>query len=220
MNKSELPIVASAKRTGSTILQNIVHIICTGDKGLIQKFHGVHKANPNIKVIVPIRDPRDTAISFYRTILVNQKTINNITNISVFKDPTNFNNIHNMVQLYNFYKNRPNSLIIRYEDVYSHELGNYDKIVNILCKFLEIENTQELNDKINHILSIDKIKKVTDELATFKSNDSNLESSFCVHGNHIESKSVLSWRDRVNDSIVDELNQLYKLVILELGYKI
>jgi len=122
--------------------------------------------------------------------------------------------------MYNFYKNGDNSLIVRYEDFHSGTLGNYEKIVDVLCNFLEVENTPNLNDKINDILNIDKIKKVSDDLGSFRKFDNHLESAFCIHGNHIESTSVLSWKDRVDTSIVDELNEFYKNAILDLGYEL
>ena len=220
MNKSDLPIVISAKRTGSTILQNIVHIICTGEKGLIEKSHDFFEARSDRKVIVPIRDPRDTAISLYRTEGTNQKSINKIADINVFTGHNILGNLNKMGRMYNFYKNRDNSLIVRYEDFHSEILGDYEKIVDVLCNFLEVENTAKLNDKINEILNIDKIKKVSDDLGSFRKYDNHLESAFCIHGNHIESKTVLSWRDRVDESIIDELNEFYKTAILDLGYEL
>jgi len=220
MIKSDLPIVISAKRTGSTILQNIVHIICTGEKGLIEKSHDFFEARSDRKVIVPIRDPRDTAISLYRTEGTNQKSISKVVDINVFKGHNVLGNVNKMGQMYNFYKDRDNSLIVRYEDFHSGTLGDYEKIVDTLCNFLEVENTAKLNDKINEILNIDKIKKVSDDLGSFRKYDNHLESAFCIHGNHIESKTVLSWRDRVDTSIVDELNEFYKNAILDLGYEL
>jgi hypothetical protein len=220
MNKSHLPIVISAKRTGSTIIQNIVHIICTGEKGLIEKSHDFFEARLDRKVIVPIRDPRDTAISLYRTVLTNQKSIKKIVDINVFKNHNVLGNINKMGKMYNFYKNRANSLILKYEDFHSDTLGDYAKIVDVLCNFLEVENTQELNNKINTILNIDEIKKVSDDLGSFRKYDNHLESGFSIHGNHIESKNVLSWKDRVDESIIDELNELYKIAILDLGYEL
>jgi len=220
MNKSDLPIVISAKRTGSTILQNILHIICTGEKGLVTKHHNFFEASSDRKVIVPIRDPRDTSISLYRTVVTNQKTIHKISDINVFKNGNILTNLNDMGRMYNFYKNRPNAMIVRYEDFHSGTLGNYEKLVDRLCNFLKIENTKNLNDKINDILNIDKIKKVSDDLGSFREFDNHLESAFCIHGNHIESKNVLSWKDRVDESIIDELNNLYKIAILDLGYEL
>ena len=89
-----------------------------------------------------------------------------------------------------------------------------------LCNFLKIENTNELNEIVNTQLNITKMKKVSDELGTFAKFDNNLSTAFCIHGNHIESTEVLSWRDRVDESILDELNNLYKSTIIELGYDI
>lgn len=220
MNKSDLPIVVSAKRTGSTILQNLVYTIMTGEKGLIEKSHHFIEVRPDRKVIIPLRDPRDIAISHYRTILTNQKTIDKISDINVFKHVDILGNINLMGRMYNFYKERKNALIIKYEDVYSDNLGDYTKVVEILCNFLEVENTPELNELINKELDINKIKKVSDELGTFKKYDNHLETAFCIHGNHIESKKVLSWRDRVDSKIIDELNELYKLAIVNLGYEL
>lgn len=220
MNKSDLPIVVSAKRTGSTILQNLVHIILTGEKGLIEKAHNFIEVRPDRKVIVPIRDPRDTAISLYRTVLTNQKKIDKISDINVFNHIDILGNLNLMGKMYNFYKGRKNALILKYEDVYSDNLGDYEKVVEILCNFLEVDNTPELNKLINKELNIDKIKKVSDELGTFRKFDNNLESGFCIHGNHIESTKVLSWRDRVDAGLINQLNELYKPAIIDLGYEL
>ena len=44
-------MVISAKRVGSTIIQNVAHIILTGEKGLVPKSHSYR--NTNDKVIIP-----------------------------------------------------------------------------------------------------------------------------------------------------------------------
>jgi hypothetical protein len=211
-----LPLVISAKRTGSTILQNVTHILLTGEKGLVPKSHGFKKTNG--KVIIPIRDPRDTAISFYRTIVSNQKKIDRIEDINVFKNSEILRNLNLMVDLYNFYKDNPNALIVRYEDVYTNRLGEYSNLMTKLSKFFELELTDELVDKVNHYLNIDDMKSVSDSLATFQKHDSNLDSSFCIHGNHIEDTNVIGWRERVDSNIVNELNNLYNDYILKLNY--
>lgn len=211
-------MVISAKRVGSTIIQNVAHIVLTGEKGLVPKVHDFR--NTNDKVIIPIRDPRDTAISFYRTIISNQKQIELISNVDIFKNFEIINNLNLMVNLYNFYKNKSNALIIRYEDIHINELGNYSKLVELLCTFFNIPITNELINKVNHYLDINNMKRVSDELASFTKNDSNLDSSFYIHGNHIENKNVVTWESRVDINIVDELNQMYKYHITNLNYNI
>lgn len=213
-------VVVAARRTGSTILQNIAHIILTGKKGVIPKNHHNVSFTPNTKVIVPVRDPRDTALSIYRTVISNQENVTAVNDINIFKSHVISTDLNLMSTLYNLHKNRENSLIVRYEDVYQKELGDYTKITKVLCDFLEVKNTPQLNEIITTELNIDKMKKVSDTLGTFKKWDNDLETGFCIHGNHIESKTILSWKDRVDASIIDSLNQLYKPLILNLGYEI
>ena len=211
-------MVISAKRVGSTIIQNVAHIILTGEKGLVPKSHSYR--NTNDKVIIPIRDPRDTAISFYRTIVSNQKQIEFISNIDIFKNSKIINNLNLMVDLYNLYKNKSNALIIRYEDVHTNELGNYSKLIELICNFFNIQITNELIDKVNHYLDINNMKQVSDDLVSFTKTDNDLDSSFCIHGNHIENKKIVNWKSKIDINIVDELNELYAHHITNLNYNI
>ena len=62
-------IVLSAKRCGSTIIQNVGYIVIHKKKGRLRKFHKITKLTERKLILIPIRDPRDVSLSIRRTLI-------------------------------------------------------------------------------------------------------------------------------------------------------
>lgn len=210
------PIILSAKRTGSTIVQNIVHILLNGTQGAVEKKHKFESYTK--KVIVPIRDPRDTAISYLRTIIKNQQSMDEVSELQPFKDSKIKDNLELMVELYTHYKVRDNGLILRYENIHSKPLGDYTKITKSISQFLGIDWSEELNERVHEILDINKMKEVSDELESFKRCDNKKEEPFYIHGFHIEKTNKIGWREKLDSQLQKSVSNLYREYIKKLDY--
>ena len=62
-------IVLSAKRCGSTIIQNVGYIVIHKKKGRLRKFHKITNLTEGDLILIPIRDPRDVSLSIRRTLI-------------------------------------------------------------------------------------------------------------------------------------------------------
>lgn len=209
------PLILAPKRTGSTILQNIVHLIYYQRMGCVLKKHEFIKVNT--PVIIPIRDPRDVALSHYR--LITDRSSIYQKDLTFLDDRRIQTNLVLMQQLYQYYHNQSNALILRYEDLYEQKLGNYEKILQQLSEFLGFELSDQLKQLINQSLNINSIKKRSEELKTWKNYDNNFKDGYCIHGNHVESIEIKKWNDKIAPHLIPQINNRLKNLIKILNYE-
>lgn len=210
--------VLSAKRCGSTILQNIGHIVTYGRRGRLIKHHDAYKVVEGNK-LVPIRDPRDMVVSMRRTVLGMEVPI---TDLGFVRDERIVWQLNVLHELYQKYKEDPTALILRYEEMFKDGLGNYEHVTKLLCEFLNVEFTDELMETVNTELNFDKLKKVSDSIESFTDYDYNVgyKEGFGIHGKHIGSSKVSEWKDVIPEHLHTELNELLKELLTNLDYDI
>lgn len=210
-----MAIVLSAKRCGSTIVQNITHIILNKTKGRIKKHHSFLKTDE--PVIITIRDPRDMVISIRRNLLLDYY-VDKVDKDKPIKDLKFLNNsiITKQLSIQNklcdYYKNRKNALILKYDDCYSDGLGVYDKIGNKIANFLNKKYTNEIKELVDDILDFDNLVKISNSMKTFKNNDTEhgLKTQYGLHGGHIKSKVISGWVNVVPKYLHDDFNEKLK----------
>jgi hypothetical protein len=217
-----MAIVLSAKRCGSTIIQNIGHIILHGKKGRLVKHHS--NTTKKGKILIPIRDPRDVAISIRRTLIKDyyskkKEVDTDITDLTFVTHKLVTSQLNIMSELYSNHKNNKNALILRYEDVFSEGLGKYEKITKILCDFLGVQYSEELMNIINTELNFNVLKNVSDSMNTFKQNDIiSKKTNYGLHGGHIKSNTVSVWENRVPKELHNLLNKKLEKYLNKLQY--
>ena len=217
-----MAIVLSAKRCGSTIIQNIGHIILHGKKGRLVKHHS--NTTKKGKILIPIRDPRDVAISIRRTLIKDyyskkKEVDTDITDLTFVTHKLVTSQLNIMSELYSNHKNNKNALILRYEDVSSEGLGKYEKITKILCDFLGVQYSEELMNIINTELNFNVLKNVSDSMNTFKQNDIiSKKTNYGLHGGHIKSNTVSVWENRVPKELHNLLNKKLEKYLNKLQY--
>jgi len=216
---SKLPIVIASKRTGSTIVQNIGHIICTGNTGALPKRHSVQEPK-NQQIITIVRDPRDVAISMYRTHVINKPKFDKIIDLKLLDNKSVMSNIRTMQKMYLRFSTDETVLNLRYEDIFKDRLGDYTELIKLITKFVGVENTPKLNKEINDKLHIDKIKKLSDKIVNFNKHTLKADEVLYIHGSHIETVDIKTWRDKISPELVDKYNDKLKRYITTMGYEI
>lgn len=216
-------VVLSAKRCGSTIIQNVGYIVINKKKGRLKKIHQNRNIVKGNLILMPIRDPRDVSLSIRRTLIrdyyskVNKKE-------GVIKDLNFLNNniiikqLDLMVELYEKYENEKKCLVLRYEEIFKNGLGDYEILVKELCGFFNVEFTDELNTLVHNVLNFNNLKKISSSMNSFKKNDMGT-TSFGLHGGHIGSSSVSVWEEKIPLNLHEEYNEKLGKYLKRLNYK-
>jgi len=208
--------VISSYRCGSTIIQLVAHIILYKKVGVIGKIHKDVNPSRFEKVIIPIRDPRDVALSRRRMLALMGDIKNGpIEDLSFLNNKVIIRQLNLLRSLYVKYKDRKNVLIVRYEDVYSEGLGKYNKLCKLLAGFLDVELTDEIMQMVESELNYDKMRGAVEDLGVMESYE---EKSYWMRGQHIKSDKVTFWRDEVPPHLLDAFNQKLKPYWKKLGY--
>jgi len=199
----------------------VLQSILFGKKGRVDK-HDKLLYPKNKKIIIPIRDARNVCISIRKTLILDyysdsNKSDININNLNFVDNKHCVDQLKIMVGLYQKYKNDENSLILKYEDIYPNGLGDYKYVVKKLCGFLDIKYTSELQLKVDEILDFDKLKSISSKMDTFKKNDMS-NSSYGLHGNHINSDNISYWKEVIPKKFHDELNKKLDVYLKDLNY--
>jgi len=214
--------VLSAKRCGSTIIQNVTYYLIHKKQGRVKKYHSSNKILKNVKIIIPIRDPRNVALSFRRTILndkLKKSKINPpINNLSFLSNTKLVTQLNIMESLYKKYKDDPNALILKYEDIFQNGLNDYNILIDKISAFLEINVSDELRREIHEELDFYKLKNISDKITTFKKNDMST-TKFGLHGQHISSDKLSYWEYEIPDNLKNEYNTKLKRFLNNLGYE-
>lgn len=208
--------IIGAHRTGSTILENIAHLHLYKVKGRLKKSH--NKVSISSKSIVSIRDPRNMVLSILRTIINGGGELDTVTNLNFLSNSRITEDLDFLLKSYNTHKGNANSLIIRFEDVYKRGIGEYSEVIDRLNKFTCIYRSEIELERLYDILDIEKLKKVTYSMSSFRSNDMN-STKYGLHGSHINPSSKKDWKEVIDPSLHDEFNKRLDKYIKGLGYE-
>ena len=209
--------VIGPHRTGSTIIQNIGYFIINKKQGRLLKNHNF-ELNKHTKYLVTIRDPREMVISIYKKMIIDTNEQIIINDLSFIKNGRIKNDLDNLVKIYNNHKNDENSLILKFEELYENGFGNYDIAIKKISKFLNIEITDLEYNHLYSTLNFEKLKKISNTIGTFKSHDVNT-TGYGLHGGHINSNNVNTWKEIIDVSLHEEYNNLLKKYIKETDYE-
>lgn len=209
--------VIGPHRTGSTIIQNIGYFIIHKKQGRLNKNHNF-ELEKNIKYLVTIRDPRDIAISIYKKLILDTNKDIKINDLSVFKNPKILSDLEILIKIYKNHKNNNNSLILRFEEVHKNGFGNYDIAINKITNFLNVSLTDSEYDELYNILDYKKLKDISNKIETFKSHDVKT-TRFGLHGGHINSKDISTWKNVIPAEMHSKYNNLLKRYLNETKYE-
>lgn len=216
--------VLSAKRCGSTIIQNIGFFILYKKKGRLKKTHNFVSVEKNDMVLLPIRNPRDVAVSLKRTLIDDYykktKIKTEINNLSFLNDKIIKDQLNLMLKLYSCYSKNQNVLILKYEDVFKNGIGDYDILIKKISKFYKVNLNKSNIDLLKKTYDIHQLYDVSSNMSTFKLNDHNT-TKYGLHGKHISQIEKVNdiWKDWIPENLHIEYCKQLKYYTDKLGYK-
>ena len=170
-------------------------------------------SNTSLAIIYIVRDPRNVILSMSNHFGITQEeSFNNIINdkyiIYPGGNPSTFVGRWNKHYLSWKNCNSINKIIIKYEDLINDRRETFEKIINFLCKHLEIKyNKEKLINSINST-HFDKLKKYENE---YGFNMGQKNKFF-----HLAKEN--DWRHLLDPKISIKINNQFKLQMQELGY--
>lgn len=200
-------IQLSIPRTGSTLLFQVLSDLFPGTT--IVKAHDWHPSYDGKKIVSSYRDPRATAVSYWRT---NKDIKTPQKKMSRGDIKTYYKSVNSMATYFLSLRKNQNMLFLKYEDFYK----DFDFLFEKLESYFGCTFDEDLKSKISEQRSISSNKVLSEKLQTFKSFDKkNL-----LHGNHIyKNGSSDSWRDFIKPNDVNFFEEVFRPVMIKLGYK-
>ena len=171
-------------------------------------------------VIYIVRDPRNVISSFKNFLSHDdiEETFEVLTNANQWIDSDNIRMpqfISSWDNNYNSWKNFPNFLLIKYEDLIINPERELNKIINYLNKFIKISLE---NIKINKIIensSFNNLKKLENE-GKFYESSTNPKTGQKNTFFNLGPKN--NWQELLDKNISDKIERVYFKEMKELGY--
>ena len=171
-------------------------------------------------VIYIVRDPRNVISSFKNFLSYDdiEETFEVLTNANMWIDSDNIRMpqfISSWGNNYNSWKNFPNFLLIKYEDLIINPERELNKIINYLNKFIKISLE---NIKINKIIensSFNNLKKLENE-GKFYESSTNPKTGQKNTFFNLGPKN--NWQELLDKNISDKIERVYFKEMKELGY--
>lgn len=171
-------------------------------------------------VIYIVRDPRNVISSFKNFLSHDdiEETFEVLTNANQWIDSDNIRMpqfISSWGNNYNSWKNFPNFLLIKYEDLIINPERELNKIINYLNKFIKISLE---NIKINKIIensSFNNLKKLENE-GKFYESSTNPKTGQKNTFFNLGPKN--NWQELLDKNISDKIERVYFKEMKELGY--
>jgi len=207
-----LPRLYGVVRSGSTLVHNVLEMIY-GEK--IIKAHSFFEDAGDAKIVLTYRDFRDSAASEWRVFEANFDELEDLKQVDFegikkhllrkkysVEDMRKFKRAYDANQL----------LFLKYEEFH----GNLDFLIDSLENFLDISVVKRKREAIKIETDIQTRKKQSKKLETF----SNYDRDTYLHGKHILSGEVGTWRRIVKKRDWEKINKYLEEELLEWGYKI
>ena len=171
-------------------------------------------------VIYIVRDPRNVISSFKNFLSHDdiEETFEVLTNANQWIDSDNIRMpqfISSWGNNYNSWKNFPNFLLIKYEDLIINPERELNKIINYLNKFIKISLE---NIKINKIIknsSFNNLKRLENE-GKFYESSTNPKTGQKNTFFNLGPKN--NWQELLDKNISDKIERVYFKEMKELGY--
>lgn len=206
-----IPYLYGFPRSGGTFIWNIINYLFGG-----RVHHQSHHYRlTNSKVIATYRDFRDCAISWWR---VHEGKFDEIDKIK----KANFNDVEKYLDLtkrsinnhlYEYRKNYNSHQILymQYEKFYN----NFEYIFENISNFLELIISEEDRTIIKEEFSLKRNKKRAKEFKDF----SMFSGKYHIHGHHIFTGEVGTWKKIVNLNDHDTITEYLYNELKEWGYE-
>jgi len=183
-----------------------------GENPIIVKAHDWLPAYKNHPVILCHRDPRDVAVSYWRS-------HSNVTNVKRHMRPaeirkwaTRVSNLHkSQYPIFSNAINHPRLLCLKYERFHN----NYDWLFSQLETFFDYEFGRAIKEKIKIETSLKSNKAIADKFGRFKSYDRRT----LIHGNHIWKGTHGSWKDFLRPQDREMMQKILASELKRWGYE-